>query len=192
MNVAYILSPSSDRATEVAYRGPTITVYRNPHLLPRAYAVCRARVLAPAQALRDLASADFDPAQEVILDPPALPQTADCNGQTATILHSAPNRVTIQATLPQPGYLVLADTFYPGWQAFVDGRPADIMRANYAFRAVRLAEGEHRVVFEYRPVSFVAGVACSVAALSIVALFRIAGRHLGARSREQRADPPAG
>lgn len=187
MNVAYILSPSLERAAEVAYRAPTVTVYRNPYLLPRAYTLCRARVLTAEQAVRELASVDFDPTQEVILEPPALPQATGCNWQPATVLRSVPNRVTIETSLPQPGYLVLADTFYPGWQAFVDGHRAEIMRANYAFRAVQLTEGEHQVVFEYRPGSLTAGVICSAAAVSMVAVARIAASYLDTRSRNRRA-----
>ncbi len=187
MNVAYVLSPSSERTTEVAYRASTVTVYRNPYLLPRAYTLCRARVLDPKQAMHEIGSVDFDPTQEVILEPPALPQSAGCDWQPATVLRSVPNRVTIETSLPQPGYLVLADTFYPGWQAFVDGHRAEIMRANYAFRAVQLTEGEHQVVFEYRPGSFTAGVICSAAAVSMVVVARIAASYLGTRSRNRRA-----
>jgi len=187
MNVAYILSPSSDRAAEVAYRSPTVTVYRNPYLLPRAYIVCRARVLDPEQALREIGSADFDPTQEVILEPPALSQAAGCDWQPATVLRSAPNRVTIGTSLAQPGYLVLADTFYPGWRASVDGHQADILRANYAFRAVQLTAGEHEVAFEYRPGSLVAGVICSAAAASLVVAALLVSAYLGAGRPSRRA-----
>jgi hypothetical protein len=88
---------------------------------------------------------------------------------TVTVLPSPPNQVTIRAVLPQPGYLVLADTFYPGWQAFVDGLPVEIWRANYAFRAVSLNEGVHDVHWVYRPRSFTLGWICSASALAAAA-----------------------
>ena len=78
---------------------------------------------------------------------------------------------------PPGRYLVLADTFYPGWQARIDGERAAILRANYAFRAVALDAGEHEVVFRYRPLSFIVGVACS--GISLVGVFVVLGRSPG-------------
>ena len=53
--------------------------------------------------------------------------------------------------------LVLSDTYYPGWKALVDGKPEKIYQANYAFRAVPLNAGTHKVEFVYDPVSFKLG-----------------------------------
>ena len=47
-----------------------------------------------------------------------------------------PGQITVEVGLQREGYLVLADTWYPGWRASVDGRSVPILRANYAFRAV--------------------------------------------------------
>jgi uncharacterized membrane protein YfhO len=85
-------------------------------------------------------------------------------------LQDAANRVTIRAVLDAPGYLVLADTWYPGWRATVDGEPAEILRANYAFRAVWLEAGEHVVEMVYRPLSVIGGGAVSLAALVLLAV----------------------
>lgn len=173
MNVAYVLDPSPDLGLELAYRSPSVNVYRNPALLPRAYVVCDVRLVSSSsEAMEVLASPTFDPTREVVLeaDLPQKPATPDaghatCDPQPATLLPSLPNRATIRAVLPKPGYLILADTFYPGWQAYVDGQRVDVLRANYAFRAVQLGAGTHEVQFRYRPWSFAIGVACSALAL---------------------------
>ena len=61
---------------------------------------------------------------------------------------------------PEPAYLLLAEVCYPGWQAFIDGTPAPIYRANTAFRAVYLPEpGEHTVLLAFRPPSVIVGLA---------------------------------
>ena len=66
--------------------------------------------------------------------------------------------------------LVVADSFFPGWQAIVDGYPAKIDRANGIFRAVLLDEGVHGVTFAYRPESWRRGVAISLISLALLAL----------------------
>jgi hypothetical protein len=173
MNVAYILDPSPDLDGEIAYRSPSVNVYRNPYLLPRAYGVCDGRAVSfPEEALATLTAPDFDPTHQVILEWPNVtqPETqniqpATCDLQLATLLPSTPNQVKIWIVLPHPGYLMLGDTFYPGWQAWVDGRRAQVLRANYAFRAVHLDAGEHEVRFRYRPRSLILGTICSAIAL---------------------------
>ena len=53
-----------------------------------------------------------------------------------------------------PGYFLLLSTYVPGWQAPVDDEPAEILRADHAFRAVRLDAGKHTIAFECAPFSF--------------------------------------
>ena len=66
-----------------------------------------------------------------------------------------------------PGYLVLLDSYYPGWHAYVDGKEARILAANYAFRAVEVRAGKHRVEFLYRPRSFYAGLSVTGLAIAL-------------------------
>lgn len=67
--------------------------------------------------------------------------------------------------------LVLADNYYPGWAAFVDGKRTPIFRANFAFRGVELPKGKHTVVFKYEPVSFYLGAKISL--ISMITLLAI-------------------
>jgi uncharacterized membrane protein YfhO len=119
-----------------------------------------------------LAGADFDPAFEVLLEQTSLsehhsPISPFAHSQILS-LQDTPNRVTIRAALDAPGYLVLADTWYPGWRATVDGEPVDILRANYGFRAVWLEDGEHTLEMIYRPTSVLVGGVLSLVALIVV------------------------
>ena len=68
----------------------------------------------------------------------------------------------VETELLVPGYLVLADTFDPGWSATVDRQPAPIRPAYVAFRAVYLPKGKHTVVFTYRPAGFALGLVLTV------------------------------
>ncbi len=60
--------------------------------------------------------------------------------------------------MPQAGYLVCSEVYYPGWHAQVDGRTSRIYRANYAFRAVYLDPGTHHVVLTFRPFTWYLGI----------------------------------
>jgi uncharacterized membrane protein YfhO len=46
------------------------------------------------------------------------------------------------------------DTWFPGWEVTVDGKPAELLKTNYAFKGVFVTPGEHEVVFSYRPMTF--------------------------------------
>ncbi|NIV35147.1 MAG: YfhO family protein, partial [Anaerolineae bacterium] len=71
--------------------------------------------------------------------------------------------IRIEASLESPGYLVLTDTHYPGWEAEINGEPVDIERANLYFRAVYLPPGEHKILFSYSPSSARAGLGAGLA-----------------------------
>jgi hypothetical protein len=78
-------------------------------------------------------------------------------------------KVTLQVDAATAGYVILNDTYYPGWKAEVDGHDAEIKPANVWFRAVAVPAGSHTVKFVYRPGSVIAGLILSVlAALLIV------------------------
>ena len=82
----------------------------------------------------------------------------------------------------QPAILVCLDTYAPGWEVKVDGRPNKILRANYMFRAVALSAGEHKVEFNYLPRSFVVGAMVSgltLLALGVSLSFTVKGRRQG-------------
>jgi len=160
-----------------------VEFYRLPDALGRAWVVPVARQVSPDEMLAALTDPAFDPTAEVLLEHPvSSSQYPISNVQYQVTLQDAPNRVTIHAVLDTPGYLVLADTWYPGWQATVDGEPAEVLQANYAFRAVYLAAGEHTVEMDYQPTSVLVGEAVSLTTLTLL----VVGLPL-TRRREARA-----
>jgi len=143
-----------------------VKIYENLENLPRAFVVHRARVSEAAlEAMKT-----FDPGREVILSQGPVAHLEEGKAQDRVSMVSyQPERVKVRAHLGAPGYLVLTDAYYPGWKAFVDGRPAKIEQADYYFRAVYLEEGEHTIEFVYAaPLSFKVGVAISLASLAFV------------------------
>ncbi len=65
--------------------------------------------------------------------------------------------VVLEVNAFAPAYLFVADPYYPGWRAFVDGEAAPIYRANYLFRAVPVQPGIHEVVIRFQPWSVALG-----------------------------------
>lgn len=180
MNARYTVSPR-ELSLPVAYRNAVVTIYRNDAALGRAWIVPQARIVS--DTLAALADPTFDPRQVVLIEPAdalALPAGEFAAGQWSAALRDSPNAVTIRAASDFGGFLVLADTFYPGWQATLDGKPAKILCADHALRAVVLPPGEHTVVFHYTPLSFRVGAL--VSCLTLVAVIGV----LIVASRRQR------
>jgi hypothetical protein len=100
--------------------------------------------------------------------------SANCDARAAsgggTILSEQPGRVVLQVHADSAGWVFLADTWYPGWSAEVNGKKMPVLRANYLFRAVELEGGQNEVVFVYRPLSFTIGASVSLVAWIIVLL----------------------
>jgi len=153
----------------LAYRSEDVAIYRNNDALPRAYLVHRARPLAERPALlAALADPAYDLRSEVLLaEGDGLDVVAPAGDEVQVTLYES-SRVELRARSEAEGYLVLADAYYPGWEATVDGQPVPIREANGYVRAVRLAAGEHEVVFRYRPASFRWGAAVSLAAVALL------------------------
>jgi hypothetical protein len=85
-----------------------------------------------------------------------------------TIVRDEAEHLALQVEAEAAGYVLVLDTYYPGWKAAVDGEPAVIRRANGVFRAVEVEAGTHEVTLEYHPASLRIGAAAAGFALLIV------------------------
>lgn len=133
-------------------------VYENPRALPRVLLVGQARkadfdaILATGQWTQG-----FDPRQTVLLDRDvAQPQAGPAQaGQTGTgsvgIVDYGTTEVTLKVEAPRGGFVILNDVWHHWWQAEIDGRPAELLRANVLFRAVAVPPGRSTVRFVFRP-----------------------------------------
>jgi uncharacterized membrane protein YfhO len=79
-----------------------------------------------------------------------------------------PEHVIIQAQSNASGYLILTDTFYPGWVATVDGEQKEITQAFGLFRAVEIGAGSHTVEFRFEPMSLKVGAIISIASMMVL------------------------
>ncbi|MBL7648068.1 MAG: YfhO family protein [Candidatus Hydrogenedentes bacterium] len=102
---------------------------------------------------------------------PALPPGHSEDGATlvaearCAVARESAEEVEITADTTRPGILVLADTFAPGWHAYVNGAREPILKVNGMFRGVYLPAGKHNVTFTYAPLSVTLGLLTSGLAL---------------------------
>jgi len=170
----YVVEPAASISPpmfDLVFQNPRYRVYRGRSVFPRSYVVHDARVIKDREAIfQHMTTPGFDAMSSVIVEDEIdnLPRNATIRSPLPKIVEYSPNRVGMQATLMEPGLLVLADTYYPGWKAFVDGRESRIYRANYVMRAVFLPKGSHSVEFRYEPLSFKIGAAISLASFFLL------------------------
>jgi hypothetical protein len=157
----------------LAHDGPDARVFVDTRALPRAFVVFRARCADDAAAVRLVRERALDLRQEVVLagclaPPAAGPPDA---AASAEILEHGPARVRLGTVTGTPAWVVLTDTWFPGWRARLDGRPIPLWRADHAFRAVQVPPGRHEIEMRFEPGSLRLGGALSaLAGLAVLAL----------------------
>jgi len=130
-------------------------VYELPRPLPRARFVSEARAVASDDEAVDLLMrGSVDPNQVTLLAPEWSSWQAQGREGAATDaapsiewIESEPDLQILQVTTQRPGFVVVADNWFPSWQADIDGVPVDIARTDVSLRAIQVPAGEHTVTF---------------------------------------------
>ena len=146
--------------------GDDVLLYRPP--------VPRARLVHQLVVARDEDAAferTVDPGRDLrqtaVVEVAGIPVEQIPSGakENVSIASERPEEVRLEVEAAAPGVVVLADTWFPGWEATLDGEPTEILRADHAFRAVAVSAGRHQIVFRYRPLSLRVGFLVSALAL---------------------------
>ncbi len=162
-----------------------VALFRAPGTPGRYFSPADARPVADDdEARRILASPDFAMAQTVLVDDDEA-ATAGTVG-TVELLEQQATKVRLRVTRSDPGWLVAIQTSYPGWTATVDGKRADVERADYAFTAVEVGAGTHEVVLRYRPKSLRYGMIVTAEALVLMVIWLATARPRTPRARRAR------
>jgi hypothetical protein len=191
-NVGYLVSfrELSGDGISLAGRFPRYYswLYKISGSVPRAYVVNKAKVVKDsADVLPLLSDPGFDPAQEVVVEDVVTIEPNRPLQARAKIVRYEDTLVVVHVDSNDDGVLVLADSYYPGWQAYVDGKQTKIFRANHFFRGVSVLAGAHVIEFKYEPQSFRLGLLVSL--LTVFCLLVISVSLLVRRSKDL-SDPP--
>jgi Bacterial membrane protein YfhO len=137
--------------------------------LPRAYLVSRMRVPEEdGHLINTYYKESFDPLKEVLLNEEVEFKESDRFKGTVEQVNYRPNRVTVKTSQEGNGFLVLMDSYFPGWTVKVDGQERPILQANHFYRAVQLSPGRHTLEFHYVPEGLNAGLMVSGFSLFLI------------------------
>lgn len=171
----FVLStqPLENEQLELVQRAGAVRLYRNllGASVGRVRIVGEAQFLPNATMVVEALTKEILPGNRVLLEgsdsaSDAAMTSASPHGH-AVIETDIPEYIAIRASTDQSGWLVLNDTFYPGWRARIDGQPVAILRADAWVRAVRIEPGAHLVEFIYDPDSVKQGMLLSTLSLLI-------------------------
>lgn len=189
LNVDMVITTGiyNDPAFELVQEVDNFRYYRFTHSLPRAYLVPNVVEVPDAATAADrLAAPDFQYGNTALVVGETGLGTGDplAAEENAVMVSRSANSVTIAATAVQPRFLILSETYYPGWQATIDGEPTDIYKTNVALRGVVVPPGSHTITMTFRPTTFYVGVGLSLATALTLFIWSIA---VGVSRRRKRS-----
>ena len=168
----------------------TASVHENLRVLPRTWIVKRVLKLPPAEIYSAIKTSEFsdhvpfDPLQAALVEemPPgfetagtsvhSLEKIEKIEPSHAKIISFSETLIKVDAQTPSPSFLILSDSYFPGWKARVDGKYTPVIRTDYIIKGIALPPGKHLVEFEYWPPYLY--FSASTAALSMIAVLTIA------------------
>jgi len=181
LNIKYIASPKKLdlKGYDMVKESLIANIYQNKNVLPRAFLSDNAYVERDKfKIFQKFLDKKWDPEKEVILEEEPVgfnsrQPIAESRKpyDRVDIISYKPNEVTIGVLAGSPKFLVLSDSYYPGWRAYIDGNRAKIYEANYVMRAVYIKPGTHEVKFIFVSLSFWIGLAISLISLVILASY---------------------
>jgi hypothetical protein len=166
----------SPRALREVYDGET-AIAEYPDVLPRVSVFYSAvPVSSQTEALSRIQDPSLDIWRQLVISTDgagdrtrrnleSVFRAAPARAQAASIRFYDSQRVSIRAVLERPGIVMLTDSNYPGWGAYLDGHRVPILSADYLFRGVAASAGAHEIEFRYEPKSYFCGGLISLSAL---------------------------
>jgi hypothetical protein len=192
--VTHVLSGFPQRGAALPYvgRDGNTFVYRVEGAARARFVPAARFVQNDAEAGTRLLEGTFDPDAEILLhdvvDRPEGDAGARVNALApgaarAAVVRETQREIVIDADAPQDGYLLFADTYYPGWTATIDGAPTPVYRANLSVRGIRLPGGRHEVRFVYEAPGVARGLRITTVALALLLLWAAVAFYIDARTR---------
>lgn len=161
------------------YNDNIYQIFENKNALPRAFLVNKYIVEENPQKILDkMFNTGFDLSKEIVLEK-NINKKIDSNSKNSVKITSySSNVINISTQSSGNSLLFLSDTFYPGWEAYVDGVKEEVYRADFTFRGVFIPKGKHAVKFIYNPQSFNLGLKGGLLGVILILLIAVIGRRI--------------
>lgn len=160
-------------------------IFARENPMPRAYVQGNTRLLEPESSERQIR--ELEVRREVLVEQDPLPAGERQPFAAADIVEYSANRMRLVAELTAPGFLVLTDTYYPGWKADVGGQTLEVVPVNLGFRGVPLPAGRHEVLMTYSPPGLTMGLIISAVSAAWILLLLLPS----SMNRKRQPDQPA-
>ena len=172
LNCRYLITNEEIPGFSTVLQSGEQLLLENPTSLPRVHFPARLELLPLSEQLDRILTTSFVPGEDLLLadDPGLLPQPGE---HTARFISREEERMVLEVTNSVPTLMVLSEIYYPaGWQATIDGEAVEILRANWALRALPLrTAGTHQVVLEFKPRDYLIGKWISIITLLLVLVY---------------------
>lgn len=170
LSVRYVLDKRNiaDAGLRLVFEEGDLKVFELGDPFPRAWFVGNIEVVPDdSQAITRLGSDAFDLRWTAVVPTPLGLPPSDPAASIVTPLESDSTRLKAEINASARQLLVFSQIYYPGWQATIDGQPADLLRVNVVQQGVVVPAGQHTVELVFSPGSFWLGAAVSIVALLI-------------------------
>ena len=157
-------------------------LYENQDALPRAYLAYRTQRATRTEDLERLLTSGFDGHYATVVE--AESENLDGPAEIAPVemIRERPEVLHFEVAPEHPAMLVVANAWYPGWRAWVDGIESPVLRVNGLFRGVALPAGARQVTMRFEPWSFRVGAFVSIAAAVLLAALLVTGSRAARRA----------
>lgn len=155
-----------DDQYKLVFTDKSVSVLEDQNVLPRAFLTYSWEGASKEEALNKILN--FQDLEKIYIQDLDIPVSQ--GSSEGKILNSqiTVNRKLFEVDINADAMLFVSDTYYPGWNAYIDGNKTKIYQTDIAFQSVFVPEGKHKIEFIYQPESFNKGLFISVVSLIVI------------------------
>lgn len=187
-NSNLIYQVEKDPRFEKVFQDKSVIVYENKEVFPRAFFMSDWEYVPESDTLKVLKDPKFPLKNKITIDKYIDLEKSKNTKAIISYKEYSPERNVIEVSSTGNGFLVVTDSWYPGWKVKVDGIDSQIYRADYIFKSVPIGNGNHVIEFYYEPPSLKIGKVITLASgfilLLVILLHRTVERLIIVRKRD--------